>query len=260
MATTKPKILLSSDTLPGYGLDHIFDIAKSHGFDGIDLAMRKNFDSWNSKYVKKLITQYDLPVHVVQTSQDITPKELQQALMLAQEVSASVLAFNAPAFFNIKSYKLIVDGLEDWKKQFPKIQFAIITPNASSMALLPVFPKYRFSSIVEIIKKYQAMVWLDTSHISEEARDTMVLRKIENIAPYLSVIYASDKNAAWLEHMPLWEGMLPVHTLIEQLYRYEFKWFFSIKLALAKKDLADSDKVSIYIRKSLGYINEYFHD
>jgi sugar phosphate isomerase/epimerase len=220
MVTTKPKVLLSTDTLPGYGLDHIFDIAKSHGFDGIDLAMWKNFDSWNNKYVKKLIKQYDLPVHIIQTSHAITPKELQQALILAQEVGASVLAFNAPAFFNIKSYKLISDGLEDWKAQFPDIQFTIITPNASSMALLPVFPKFRFSSIVEIIKRYKALVGLDTSHISEESRDTMVLRKMESIIPYISVVYASDKNAAGVEHMPLGEGILPVHTLLEQLYKH----------------------------------------
>jgi hypothetical protein len=34
-------LLLSTDTLPNYGLDLIFSIAKANGFDGIDLAMRK---------------------------------------------------------------------------------------------------------------------------------------------------------------------------------------------------------------------------
>jgi hypothetical protein len=34
-------LLLSTDTLPNYGLDLVFSIAKSTGFDGIDLAMWK---------------------------------------------------------------------------------------------------------------------------------------------------------------------------------------------------------------------------
>ncbi|MEI7477114.1 MAG: hypothetical protein WCJ81_00770 [bacterium] len=96
MTVSKPLIVLSTDTLPGYGLDHIFDIAKSHGFDGVDLAMRKNFDGRNVKYVKKLIAQYKLPVHIIQTSQEVTAKEVQQALILAQEVGAKVLSCNAP--------------------------------------------------------------------------------------------------------------------------------------------------------------------
>ncbi len=106
MAETKPLIVLSTDTLPGYGLDHIFDIAKTLGFDGIDLAMWKNFDARNTKYVKKLIDQYGLPVYVVQTSPDVTAKELQQAMMLAQDVGAKVISCNAPGYFNIKSFDI----------------------------------------------------------------------------------------------------------------------------------------------------------
>ena len=55
MADSTPSFLLSSDTLTGYGLDLIFDVAKQNGFDGIDLAIWKNFDSWNIEYVKKLV-------------------------------------------------------------------------------------------------------------------------------------------------------------------------------------------------------------
>jgi len=251
MAETKLMVVLSTDTLPGYGLDHIFDIAKSLGFDGIDLAVWKNFDARNTKYVKKLIDKYELPVHVVQTSPDVTSKEIQQALMLAQDVQAKVISCNAPGYFNIKSFKLLADGIPDWKKQFPQFQFAIITPDASSMTLLPVLPKNRFASIVEIIKKYQAMVGLDTSHITEDARDTMMLRKLENMVPYISIVYASDKDRAGHGHLPLGEGMLPIATLLQQLHKYNYTGCFSVKLDLPKRDLADPEKVTIFLTKCL---------
>ncbi len=260
MAEKKPTILLSSDTLPGYWLDYIFDTAQAHWFDGIDLAMWKNFDARNSKYVKKLIKEYNLPVHVVQTSPELSWREAEKALLLAQEVGAKVVAFNAPSYFNIKSYRLISDGIPQWKEQFPNIEFAIITPDSSSMTLLPVFPKYRFSSIVEIIKKYQGQLGLDVSSISEDSWDTIVLRKLENIIQYISVVYASDRNASGKSHLPLGEGTLSVNTLLQQLAKHNYTWLFSIKLTLAKKDLADADKVSIFLRKSLSYINEYFKD
>ena len=54
MANKKSKLLLSSDTLWWYGLDLIFETAKTAKYDGIDLAIWKNFDSWNTEYVKKL--------------------------------------------------------------------------------------------------------------------------------------------------------------------------------------------------------------
>lgn len=258
MVSNKPTIVLSSDTLPGYWLDYIFDTAQAHGFDGIDLAMRKNFDAWNSKYVKKLIKKYELPVKIIQTSSELSAKEIEQALILAQEVGAKIITFNAPTYFNIKSFRLIIDGIPDWKKQFPDLDFAIITPDSSSMTLLPVLPKYRFSSIVEIIKKFGANVGLDVSAVSEEAWETIILRKLENIKQYLSVIYTSDKSATGKWHLPLWEGTLGVNTLISQLAKNNYQWVFSIKLSIAKKDLADADKVSIYLRKSITYIKEYF--
>jgi hypothetical protein len=124
--------------------------------------------------------------------------------------------------------------------------------------LLPWFPKYRFSSIVEIIKRYDALVWLDVSAISDETRETMVLRKLDSIAPYLWVVYASDKSSTGKAHLPLGEWVLAMNTLLQQLAKAKYHWLFSIKLSLAKKDLADADKVSIYLRKSISYINEYF--
>ncbi len=258
MGVDKPRIVLSTDTLPGYWLDYIFDTAQQNWFDGIDLAIRKNFDARNSKYVKKLIKTYNLPVNIIQTSVDISAKEVEQALILAQEVWAELVAFNAPWYFNIKSYRLISDGIKDRKKQFPNIKFAIITPDSSYITLLPGFPKFRFSSIVEIIKRYDALVWLDVSAISDETRETIVLRKLDSIAPYLWVVYASDKSSTGKAHLPLGEGVLAMNTLLQQLAKAKYHWLFSIKLTLAKKDLADADKVSIYLRKSIWYINEYF--
>lgn len=60
----------------------IFEVAKQAGFDGIDLALWKNFDARNCDYVKKLSTKHAMPVHVIQTSASTNAKEMNQALDL----------------------------------------------------------------------------------------------------------------------------------------------------------------------------------
>ena len=255
---SKPRILLSTDTLPSYWLDYIFEVAKNVGFDGVDLAMGKNFDTWNSKYVKKLVKKHQLPIEIIQTSAWVTPVEIQQAITLSQELNVKIIACNAPKYFDIKQFKLISDGVVDWKKQFPDKDFCIITPDSSSITLLPVFPKYRFSSVVEIIKKYHASVGLDTSFITQESRETMMMKKLENMIPFISVIYASDKSSSGKSHLPLGEWILPINTLIKQLYKFNYHGLFSIKLTLSKKDLADPDRVEVFLTKSISYIKKYF--
>jgi hypothetical protein len=44
------------------------------------LAIWKNFDSWNSEYVKELSDKYDLPIKVVQVSSNVNEKEMSKAL------------------------------------------------------------------------------------------------------------------------------------------------------------------------------------
>jgi sugar phosphate isomerase/epimerase len=82
----KNKVLLSTDSLNGFGLDLIFSVAKQAGCDGIDLALRKNFDAWHDDYVKKLCDEYDLPIYIVQTSPKVNAKELNQAILICQQI------------------------------------------------------------------------------------------------------------------------------------------------------------------------------
>lgn len=85
-AAPQAKFLLSTDSLSGYGLDLIFSTAKELNFDGIDLAMWKNFDARHIEYVQDLIKKYELPIKVIQISREVNIKEMNQAVDLAKEV------------------------------------------------------------------------------------------------------------------------------------------------------------------------------
>lgn len=149
----KPMCLFSTDSLSGYGLDLVFDLAKEAGFDGIDLAIRKNFDSRKIDYVKKLSEKYELPIKVIQTSDNLNDKEINRAIDLCYELGADTIAINSPKFFNFKAFSFITDNVLKRRKENKSIHFSIINPEDSSLFALPI-PKYRFSNMVEIVKKY----------------------------------------------------------------------------------------------------------
>jgi hypothetical protein len=113
----------------------------------------KNFDARNESYVKKLQEKHNFKVKAIQVSSNINAKELNQALDLCEATGADTITINAPKFFNIKSYNFIIDILPKYRDENPDIHFSIINPEDANVFALPI-PKYRFTNIVDIIKKH----------------------------------------------------------------------------------------------------------
>ena len=185
--------MVSTDSFSNCGLDLVFDLAKEAGYDGIDLAIRKNFDARNVEYVKKLAIKHEMPVKSIQVSENVNEKELNKALDLCEATGADTIAINAPKFFNIKSFNFLTDNLDTYKKENRHIHFSIINPQDASIFALPI-PKYRFSNIVEVIKKYGCYLGLDVANFEAEVLENDFMRKLNNFLPYISIIYVSDKN------------------------------------------------------------------
>jgi len=257
MANKKSKLLLSSDTLWWFGLDLIFEIAKTVKYDGIDLAIRKNFDSWNTDYVKKLSDIHNLPVKIIQTSATVNAKELNLALDLCEATGADTITINAPQIIDFKAHSFLADNLDEYKKQNPDINFSIINPPNSNIFALPI-PKYYFVNVVDIIKKQWCYLGLDISNMDEEALENDFMRKLDQFIPYLSVIYLSDKTKVWKSHVLPWEWVLKLSKFLKKLKQNKYVNYFSVKLDVEKIDLADSEKVEILLKKAKNYYDEYF--
>lgn len=256
MTEQKTLILLSSDTLAGYGLDHIFEIAKTCGFDGIDLATWKNFDSWNESYVQKLVKKHNLPVKNIQVSAKVNIKEMEQAFDLCDALEVDDITINAPKWTDFKTYNFLNTNIRHYKKQGIKKRFSLINPEQKS--ILGIIPKYRFGNIIEIIKKQKTLLALDISNLDEDTLETHFMRKISQFIPYLPVIYVSDKDRTGKGHLPPGEGGIKIPKLLEKLHKNNFKWNLSIKITLNKKDLSDNEKVELILTKSVDYLRENY--
>ncbi len=252
----KAQFLLSTDSLSWYWLDLIFDTAKELNFDGIDLAMWKNFDAWHIEYVNDLVKKYKMPVKVVQISEHANIKEMNQAIDLGKQLKAEVVTINAPSILNIKSYRFLKGNLPSYKAHNKTVKFSIINPEDKNF--LWVIPKFYFSSIVEIIKKYRMYLALDVANVEENILDYQFMKKMPNFIPYLSVVYLSDVWKWWQRHLPLWDWVYKIPTLLKKFKQNEYDWFFSLKLNLSKKDLSDIDKVKVILKKCRMYYKENY--
>ncbi len=250
-------LLLSTDTLPNYWLDLIFSIAKDTWFDGIDLAIRKWFDAWDDEYVQKLSFEYDIPVYIIQTSAKLNQKELDKALDLCQTTNADTICVNAPKITDFKSYDFISDNLKTYKENNPDIHFTILNPNNSKLFALPI-PEYRFSNIIDIVKKYDSYVGLDISNLDTDTFENEFIRKIEDYAPYISVIYLSDKTKNWKWHLIPGDWTLDLSLFLKRLRKSWYNRPISIKIDFKPTELANKEKLKKQLKKVKGFYSKYF--
>jgi len=259
IANSKADFLLSTDTLSGYGLDIIFDLAKSAWFQWLDLCVRKSFDARNAKYIKKLTKKYDLPVRIVQTSNSVNAKELNQALDLCEVLWARIISINAPRYLDIRAYNFILDNLANYKKHNQDIKFTIVNPSDENFFALPI-PKYHFKNIVEIIKKYGCYLWLDIANLNQDILEWEFLRKIDKFVPHTSAFYISDKTKLGRPHVVPWEGILKLQKIFSHIKKQLFEWYFSLKIDIEKSDLTDVDRALLILQKTTAFYKNYYVD
>ena len=257
MKTKISPLILSTDTLRNYWLDLIFSIAKKVWFDWIDLAMWKWFDAWDEEYVQKLSSSYGLPVYIIQTSSKLNQKEMDKALDLCQATNADIICVNAPKITDFKAYDFIVDNLKKYKESNPDIHFTILNPKDSKLFALPI-PEFRFSNIIDIVKKYDSFVWLDISNINMDSFENEFVRKIDDYVPYISVIYLSDKTKDGKHHLIPWEWNLDLQTFLKRLKKSWYNRPISVKLDFKPTELANKGKLKTLLKKTKDFYDKFF--
>src|SRR5580765_6455802 len=96
-------LVLTTDSLRGYGLNRIFNFVKQAGYGGVDLAIDfKNYDSQNTEYVKLLSDQYQIPVVAIQVPQISSPKKIQEVVKMAKTLGTRIIVIQPPKIFDFK--------------------------------------------------------------------------------------------------------------------------------------------------------------
>jgi sugar phosphate isomerase/epimerase len=240
-------LLISTDSLRGYGLNRIFELAKQAGYDGIDLTVDfGQYDTCNNEYLKKLVAEYGLPIHAVSAPQQISAKRIKELVATAKAVKARVLVLQPPKILDFKMASWI-------KTEVPKLRekefLSIALENGSGKTFLGFIPEHAMSN-TEDLKQFKH-VCLDTARIGEVRKD--LLRAYTAFKKYLVHIHLSNVFHG-KKYAPPHEGILPLESFLTKLKQDKYPGAISMKILPKYLHAGDDEK----LLEEMGHAKKYY--
>lgn len=244
-------IILSTDSLRGYGLNRIFELAKAAGYDGIDVAVDFGaFDTCNGEYLKKLSDEYQMPIHAVSAPMQVKSDRIKQLVEIAKTVQAKVVIIQPPKILDFK--------MSSWlKNEVPRLRekefISIALENAPAETFLGFIPLHTMSNTEEL-KRFKH-ISLDVTRIGESRKDLMrayTSFKKFLVHVHLSNIYHGKKYA------PPQEGIMPLESFLTKLKQDRYPGAISIKISPKFLHVGDDGKVIESLKEAKKYYDKYY--
>jgi len=244
-------LLLCTDSLQGYGLNRIFELAKQAGYDGIDLGVNYGlYDTYNTEYVKKLIADYEIPVLAVSSPKQIATKRVIELAELTKAVGAKVLILQPPKITDFK--------LASWyKKEIPKLRekefLSIAMENSPAGTFLGFIPEHAMGSTADL--KDFKHISLDTARIGEQRKD--LIRAYTAFKKFLVHIHLSNLNKGQ-KYAPPQEGIMPLESFLTKLKQDNYPGNISLKILPKYLNAGEDDKVIDELKRAKAYYDKYY--
>jgi sugar phosphate isomerase/epimerase len=244
-------IILSTDSLKGYGLNRIFELTKAAGYDGIDITVDfGQFDSYNGAYLKKLSEEYELPIHAISAPMKLKTDRVKELVAVAKEVGAKIVILQPPKILDFK--------MASWlKAEVPRLRekefISIALENAPAETFLGFIPLHTMSNTEEL-RRFKH-VSLDTTRVGEGRKDIMrtyALFKKFLVHIHLSNIYHGKKYSSPQE------GILPIESFLTKLKQDRYPGAISIKVLPKYLHVGDDEKVVESLKDIKKYYDKYY--
>lgn len=245
-------IVLSTDSVRGYGLNRIFEFAKESGFDGIDLQIdTRNYDTQNAEYLNKLQKEYGLQIVSVQAPSSSSKKKILEYIKLTKAIGSKILIIQAPKVYEIKMTKWLRTEIPKIRK---KEKISIALENAPATTILGFIPEHAMNNLTELKKFKHAC--LDTSRTADRKEDLIVTLK--KLMKYLVHIHVSNVHRGRGGHLPQ-NGILPLESFLTKLSEEEYQGAISIKANPRYVHSDDEDSMTKELKESIKYCKKYLN-
>ncbi len=236
LINTKTMLVLSSDSLRGYGLNRIFNFVKQAGYGGIDLQIDfKNFDTQNTEYVKLLSDQYQIPVVAIQAPPVSSPKKLMECVKMAKTLGCRIIVVQPPKMFDFKYIQWL-------KNEIPKIRqkenISIALENAPSETFLGIIPEHAMGNINEMKKFKHACI--DTTRVAQKHDD--LIRVYKTLKKFMVHVHLSNVKLGRQYYLPN-EGILPIESFLTKLKQDSYPGNIAVKVNPKFIEAGDDEKV-----------------
>lgn len=244
-------LVLSTDSLKGYGLNRIFELTKAAGYDAIDLVIDFNqFDTLNTEYIKKLIKEYGIPVHAVSTPTEIAPKRISEAVEMAKAIGAKVVIIQPPKILDFK--------MAGWiKKEVPKLRekefISIALENAPAGSFLGIIPDHAMANSQDL-KEFKH-VCMDVSRLGEQRKD--LIRAYTALKKFLVHIHLSNFYHG-KKYAPPQEGIMPLESFLTKLKQDRYPGAIALKILPKYLHVGEDEKLIEELGKAKKYVDKYY--
>lgn len=244
-------LVLSSDSLRGYGLNRVFNFAKLAQYGGIDLAIdQKNFDTQNTEYVKSLTEQYSMPVVSIQTPPNANPHKIQETVKMAKELNCRIIVIQPPKLFDFKYVQWL-------KNEIPKIRqkenISIALENAPSETFLGIIPEHAMGSVIDMKKFKHAC--LDTTRVAQKRDD--LIRVYKTLKKFLVHVHLSNVKMG-KQYYTLQDGILPLESFLTKLKQDNFPGNISLKVNGKFMNAGEDEKILKALEDAKKFYDTYF--
>lgn len=244
-------LILSTDSLRGYSLDHTFQIIARAGLDGAEVSVRADdFDSYDADYLNAISQRHGVKIAAVSSNIGLSKSRAEKLVKLAAEVGASVVALTAPDLFDYDYKKWLTEEMRQLRK---KTQMHIAMTNAPAETVLGFMPKYGLTSLVDL-KQFPDLA-LDTSNVASRGQNLLEIYA----ALKENLVHVHLANAAGSrQHQLLRNGNLPLESLLTRLARDGYAGALSLKLEPAALGSGDPDRILENLADCKAFVEKYF--
>ncbi len=243
--------ILSTESLPHYGVERVFDFAKKAGFDGVNIAVGPNLDTQSPKYLKQLEERYSLPIKAFSLVGKGEEERFEIFQRTVREFSGTTIIVNPPKMMAFK-YKTWVTDVVPRLAQ--KYDLRACRRNLPSKNMLGIIPSRSENSLFTL--KQEGLVCLDVTALALSNEE--IMKSISFLGNTLGHVYLSNVQRGIPYALPQ-KGILPIESFLTKLAtQIRFRGGFTLRVDAHQLDEADESHVLERLKDCRRFFDEYF--
>ena len=235
--------ILSSHSLYGWPVADVFGFAKKLGFDGLEIVITSDRDTFDPNRLNSLSQEHNLPVYSIHSPLSASMpgwemdsvERVKRSVFVAEKVNARIVVIHPPARFVVPTARNIINGslfygflsgCRDYTRWFVQelenfsnstaVTVAVENMPCERLCGLSVYPgEYYKPSQLKLLKH----LTLDVTHLGACGLD--VLETYKELKDMVTHIHLSNYNGR--EHRLLDDGLLPLKELLGELKRDNYQ-------------------------------------
>ncbi|MCB9809912.1 sugar phosphate isomerase/epimerase [Candidatus Peribacteria bacterium] len=243
-------LLLSSASMPHYGIERFFRFALQAGFEGVEINIDERFDTHDAAYLKELEGDFRLPVRSFSLTATNTEKYLKAYQKCVREFPGVRLALHSPELFGFEYQKWL-------QKIAPKLAskygLTLCRVNAPLRFYFGLIPQYSQNSLPQLMKA--PAVGLDIAALSSTSVEPS--EAIRKVGERLAQVYLTNIRQE-VPNSPPQDGRIAIDEVLKQLKKQQYAGDLVVYIAPEQLGEGDDERMLKTLKEAASYCKKHW--